>query len=51
MGNKLKERPISPAKLVASRPSGGLSVGVSITAAIVLVTIYYWPLIRAHLGL
>ena len=50
MENKLKAKPISSDEYNPTRPGFG-TIAVGIAAALSLVALYYWPLIREQFGL
>jgi hypothetical protein len=50
MENKLKATPISSDDFASSRP-GFPTAAVGVAAALSLIVLYYWPLIREQLGL
>lgn len=50
MEDKLKAKPISSDEYRPARPGFG-AIAVGVAAALSLVALYYWPLIRGQLGL
>ena len=50
MENKLKAKPISSDEFAPTRPGFG-TMAVGVAAALSLVALYYWPLIREQFGL